>query len=206
MSLIKGSVTLTRYRVMDELPELTDEFIAERLGRNAFIPIDGTAEEEAVGWVELLDPLSTQFQPPSFNFGPVICVGLRVDTRKVSAKVVNRYLAMAEAEAEKLSGRPLSANQRRELKLKVRHDLLSRTPVATDVYEVCWFPKQAELWLTASGTKIRERLEELWRQTFGLGLMMKIPFVLAGDLLPAGASLEDLDRAKPSALYCGARS
>ncbi len=205
MSLIKGGVSLTRFRVMDQLPELTDEFITERLQKNAFVPIDATTEEESVGWVEILDPLSTGFAVHTFNFGQVIAMGLRVDTRRVSAKVVNRYLSLAIAEAEKLTDRPLTGNQKRELKARVRHDLLARTPVVTDVFEVCWFPGEAEVWLVGGGAKLREKLEEIWRSSFNIGLMMKIPFVLARDLLPQDKTMDDLDRAAPSALFGGRR-
>jgi DNA recombination-dependent growth factor C len=201
MGLIQGPVNLTRYRVLDSPPELTDEFLTERLKRNLFLDIENTPDEESMGWVEILDHLAVDFNPTSFHFGPVIAMGLRIDTRRLSAKTVKRYLTMAVAQYESRNEKPMSSDQRRELKSKIRNDLLIRTPVNTDVYEVCWFPKQEELWLTATGVKIRERLEEMWHHTFGLGLIMKIPFVLARDLCPANIPDEAIDLARPSALF-----
>jgi DNA recombination-dependent growth factor C len=200
VSIIKGTVSLTRYRVLDQPVEIGDEFIAERLQRNAFIDIEGGVEEESAGWVEILDQLSTSFGPVDFRFGDVSVMSMRVDNRKVSAKMVNRYLAMALAEAEERSEKPLGAEDRRLLKSKVRQDLLARTPVNTDIYEVVWLPKRDEVWLAAVGTKVRERFEDLWRRTFNLGLMLKIPYVLARELLPGEVSPEDLDQTRPSAL------
>ena len=203
MGLIKGTVSLTRYLILEPPPELTDDYIIDCLNRNAFIDIDSTTEEESMGWVDVTNPLSTDFSFQTFNFGQMIILGLRMDTRKVSSKVVSRYFTMALAQAEQISEKPLNATQRKELKEKVRRDLLGRTPVNTDVFEVCWFPKKGELWLAAAGVKIREKLEDLWRRTFGLGLAMKIPFVLARELLPDSVPPDALDLAKPVALYGG---
>ena len=206
MSLLKGSISLTRYRVQDQPPELTDEFISSHLQQNAILEIDSSSEEESVGWVEVLNPLVFEFLPPSYKFGDVLVFGLRVDTRRVPAKTVNRYLALAEAQAVEATNRPLNNEQRRELKSRVRRDLLARTPVTTDVYEVCWLFKKGEVWLAGVGSKLRERFEDLWRRTFSLGLVMKIPYLLAGELLPDDALADDLERLKPSALFGGGAS
>lgn len=206
MGLIKGSVNLTRYRVLDSPSEVTEEFVAERLQNNAFIYIDNTLDEESLGWVEVLNPFAMDFQPTSFNFGESYVMGMRVDTRKISPKVVQRYLSIAIADAEARTQRPLSVDERRELKLKVRTELMSRTPVNTDVYEVCWFVKKEEIWLAGTGTKLRERLEDLWHRTFGLGIVMKIPYILARDLAPEDAPPDSVDRIQASALFGGARS
>jgi DNA recombination-dependent growth factor C len=201
MSLIKGSVTLTRYLVVDDVPELDAEFVADRLKHHAFQDIENGAEEESMGWVEILRTSSADFDPITLKFGDVLALAMRLDTRKVPAKTVNRYFALALAEAEAEPDQKLGPDKKRELKARVRLDLLSRTPVATDVFEVCWLQKSREVWLAAAGTKIRERFEELWRRTFGLGLIMKIPFVLAQNLAPAGTSAEALDQIRPSAFF-----
>lgn len=203
MGLIKGSVSLTRYRVVDAPPEITDEFLADRLHKSSFMDIETSPEEESIGWVEILNPLSTEFEPYNFNFGEVIALNMRIDTRKVSAKMVNRYFSIAEMRERQSSDKPLSAEQKRELKARIKMDLLSRTPVATDVFEVCWFPKNEEVWLISTGPKIREKFEDLWRRTFNLGIVMKIPYVLAREVLPDNVSAENLDQAKPSALLGG---
>ena len=203
MSLIKGSVSLTRYTVLDQPPDVTDEFISQHLRNNAFMDIEGTTEEESVGWVEVLDPLQVVFEPVSFRFGPAVAMTLRVDTRKVSAKTVNRYFALAEMQAEAAGQKPRTADERRTLKLKVRQDLLMRTPINTDVFEVVWMPGEAEVWLTAVSSKMRERFEDLWRQTFKMGLLMKIPWVLAQQKLPKGKTSQDLDQLKPHAWLSG---
>ena len=205
MSLLKGGLNITRYRVLDAPAEITDEFLEAHLQNNAFLDIDATTEEESIGWVEVMNTFSTEFRTDSFNFGTVRIFGLRVDTRRVSNKTVSRYLALAVAQAEEYSEKPLSNDQKRELKTRVRLDLLGRTPVATDVYEVCWLVGEEELWLVGTGVKVRERFEDLWRRTFKLGLIMKIPYVLAAEHLPSNVTTEDLDKVRPAALFGGPR-
>jgi DNA recombination-dependent growth factor C len=205
MSLLKGALNVTRYRVLDSPEEISNEFLAAHLQKNAFLDIDSTTEEESFGWVEVLNTFSTEFRTDSFNFGPVLMFGLRIDTRRVSNKTVNRYLAMAVAQAEQYSPKPLSNDQKRELKAKVRLELLGRTPVTTDVFEVCWLVGEQELWLVGTGVKVRERFEDQWRRTFGLGLIMKIPYVLAKENLPPNLTPEVLDQVRPAALFGGPR-
>lgn len=203
MGFLKGGVSLTRYRVMDEPPEMTDEYLSERLKRSAFGDIEATAEEAGLGWVELLDPWSIAFDPASCRFGGFVAFSLRLDSRRLGAKTINRYLALEEARYIESVGRPPSTLTRRELKNKVRSDLLRRTPVDTDLFEVIWFPGQHELWLGAVGEKKRDLFEELWRNSFGLSLKFLVPVSLAPELTdekkwPLIASL------KPSALLGGA--
>ncbi|MEW5723683.1 MAG: recombination-associated protein RdgC [Thermodesulfobacteriota bacterium] len=203
MGLQKGAINLTRYQVPDQPSDLGDEFIQERLTRNAFVDIETGTQEESAGWVEVLEPLAANFNPVSFRFGDVLVFGLRIDTRRVPAKTVSRYLTLALAEAEERAGKPLSSDQRRQLKSVVHQDLLARTPVSTDVYEVCWFTRRDEVWLVGGSTKVREKFEELWRRTFKLGLLMKIPYVLARELLPGEVAPEALDQVRASALIGG---
>ena len=205
MSLLKGALNVTRYRVLDSPDEISNEFLEAHLQKNAFLDIDSTVEEESVGWVEVMNPFSTEFRADSFNFGPVLMFGLRIDTRRVSSKTVSRYLALAVAQAEQYSDKPLSNEQKRELKGRVRIDLLGRTPVTTDIYEVCWLMDEQELWLVGTGVKVRERFEDQWRRTFGLGLVMKIPYVLAKEHFPNDLPHEALEQVRPAALFGGPR-
>lgn len=205
MSLIKGNLSLTRYLVLDDHPDLTDEFIGERLRKNALMDIESTAEEESIGWVEVLEPMQTEFGELTFSFGMVKAMGFRIDTRKVPAKMVKKYFAMAEEKAENLSEKPLTAEDKRLLKAKVKQDLLARMPVTTDVYEVCWLPEEKEVLLAATGKKKREYFEDLWRRSFGMSLLMKIPIVLADIMLPKDMDPEILSRISSSALVGGGR-
>ncbi len=203
MSLLEGTVSLTRYHVTNKIPGLTDEFLTESIKRNTFIDIDHTADQESIGWVEVLNPLATDFDPASYRFGEIVALGMRIDRRKVAPKIVKRYLTLAEAELQQIPGRQLGPEERKALRDRVHLELMQRTPVSTKVIEVCWFMERDEVWLTSSGAKDREQFEELWRRTFETGLMMKVPFILAGQLLPADIPAGKLEHVKPAALFGG---
>lgn len=203
MGFLKGGLSLSRYRVMDEPPEMTDEYLSERLKKNAFWDIEASAEEAGLGWVEMLDPWSIIFDPASYRFGGLVAFNLRLDSRRLSARTVNRYLVLEEARYIESVGRPPSTLTRRELKNKVRSDLLRRTPVDTDLSEVLWSPARHELWLGATGEKKRDLFEELWRESFGLSLKFLTPVSLAPELIPEEKH-PLLAALKPSALLGGA--
>lgn len=203
MSLLKGTVSLTRYHIADEYQVLSDQTLTARLKANSFRDIEATADEESVGWVGILDPFNADLETHRFKFGDTIGLALRVDRRYVSSNMITRYLNLAEADIKKQSGNKPSIKERRQLKDRIQIDLLTRVPITTKVTEICWFTDRKEIWLGATGVKERERFEELWRKTFSLGLVMKIPYILAGHLLPAQVPASSLEQAKPAAFFSG---
>jgi len=203
MSLLKGTVSLTRYHIVDEYQVLSDQILTARLKANSFRDIEATADEESVGWVGILDPFNTDLETQHFKFGDTIGLALRLDRRHVSSNMITRYLNLAEADIKKQSGNKPSVKERRQLKDRIRIDLITRVPITTKVTEICWFTDRKEIWLGATGVKERERFEELWRKTFSLGLVMKIPYILAGHLLPAQVPASNLEQAKPAAFFSG---
>jgi len=201
MGLLEGAVRLTRYHLSDapDLPQ--DGELAERLRTHAFVSIENAPQESSSGWVEILDPFSIRFEPQSFRFGDIVALALRTDSRRLAPAVLKRYLTMAEADLKQRADPRLSRDQRRELKDRVRLDLLTRIPVATRVLEAVWFTNEGEIWLAGVGAKERELFEDLWRRTFGSGLVWQIPILLAARLRPDAAGAAALAGLKPAALY-----
>ncbi len=183
MGFIKGSLSLTRYRVLDAPPELSDEYLAERLGQNAFVDIEHSPEERSLGWVEFLNHLSSSFNAATFRFGGLLVFTLRLDTRKLSPRTLARYLAIRQALYVAETGRQPHSLAKKQLKEAVRSDLLRRCLVNTELMEVVWLWQEKELWLAAAGEKRREAFEELWNRTFGLSLQMLVPATLGLELL-----------------------
>ena len=201
MGLLEGAVRLTRYH-LPEAPALPEDHeLAERLEIHAFASIENSPQESSSGWVEILDPFQSRFEPHRFRFGDLVALALRTDSRRLSPAVLKRYLTLAEADLRARADQGLSREQRRELKDRVRLELLGRIPVSTRVCEAVWFTMEGEVWLAGAGTKDREVFEDLWRRTFGFGLVWQIPYLLASRRLPDGASAEDLAGLKPAALY-----
>jgi len=175
---------MTRYRVLEEPPEtLTDEYITERLTKNAFVDIEHAPEERSLGWVEFLNHLDCNFNPATYRFGGMLVFTLRLDTRKVPGKTVSRYYAIREAQVIEQTGRRPNSRSKRQLKEAVQSELLQRALLSTELMEAAWLFRENELWLAATGEKRRETFEELWSRTFGLSLQMLVPVTLGLELL-----------------------
>ncbi len=184
MGLIKGSLSLTRYRVLEEPPEeLSDDYITERLAKNAFMDIENVPEEKSLGWVEFFNHLDGNFNPATYRFGGMLAMTLRLDTRKLPGKTISRYYAIREAMYIEKTGRKPNSLAKKELKDAVKSELLRRALVNTELMEVAWLYKENEIWLAAQGEKRRETFEELWSRTFGLSLQMLVPVTLGLEIV-----------------------
>ncbi|MDR1164694.1 MAG: recombination-associated protein RdgC [Deltaproteobacteria bacterium] len=200
MGILKGNRALSRYRLAEALtPEFTEEFIGERLQKFAFVDIERSSEESSTGWVELLNDLGADFAIGSYKFGPNYAFHLRVDARRLSPKILSRYFHIAEADFYEKMGRKPNKTVRLEMREKLRLDLLKRTLLSTDLYEVIWLVQQNEIWLGAAGEKIRAVFEESWLQTFGLSIRLLVPITLGLELTAPERRLALMDL-KPSLL------
>jgi DNA recombination-dependent growth factor C len=187
MGLVKGSVALCRWRVLEEFEGgLTDELVQERLRRDAFIDIEDTPEESSIGWVELLNHLGTAFEAGTYDFGPFLGFTLRLDERKLPARILNRYCAIAEARHEAETGRPPNTLRRRQIKESTRLELMRRSLLSTSLFQCVWIKDRSELWLDSGGEKVRQLFEDQWARTFGLALRLMVPVSLGIELLPEG--------------------
>lgn len=203
MGLIKGGLSLTRYRVKEEPPELlTDEYISERLTKNAFVDIEHAPEERSLGWVEFLNHLDSNFNPATYRFGGILVFSLRLDTRKVSPKTISRYYTIREVDYVEKTGRKPNSLAKKELKEAVKSELLRRALLNTELMEVAWLYQENEIWLAATGEKRREAFEELWGRTFGLALQMLVPATLGLELLANELKKALLD-SKASPIWLG---
>jgi hypothetical protein len=107
---------------------------------------------------------------------------MRLDSRRLSGKILSRYLKIQELKVLEDTGRRPGARKRREMKEALRLELLRRTLLQTDVYEAVWFTKSSEVWLFGAGEKLRSLFEDLFGQTFGLAIRLIVPITLALEL------------------------
>ncbi|MDR2368452.1 MAG: recombination-associated protein RdgC [Deltaproteobacteria bacterium] len=184
MGFVKGGATFTRYRIF-EMPEtgLTDDFIGGRLNEKAFVDIEETSEESSLGWVRFFDHLQADFTPESFRFGELVAFNLRLDERKLSNKILNRYMTISEARFRAQTGRKPNSVTKKEMKEALRLDLLKRSLLDTKLIEVVWLTESNEVWLGAAGEKNRALFEEVWGHTFGLGIRLMVPVTIGLEIL-----------------------
>ncbi len=92
MPLLKGAVTYSRFKT-EGIKESPSKTLSEGLKKGAFKPLDLSRDDDrAIGWVELEDPDSVEFESGSYLFGDYVIVSFRVDTIRVPATAVKAEL------------------------------------------------------------------------------------------------------------------
>jgi DNA recombination-dependent growth factor C len=200
MGFFTGTPTISRYRLLDSPKELTDEFVQSKLTKNAFVDIENVAEEESLGWVEIMSPLTTAFLPDSFNFGGFLAFQARLDARRLPGKTLRRYYLLKEAELIAETGRKPNAQKKREMMDSLRQELLRRTLLNTDLLEIIWFTREREIWIAGAGEKKRLIFEELWEKSFSLPVRLLAPITIGLEIIPKELG-ETLLKAQASDLW-----
>lgn len=201
MGLLKGSATLTRYQVDGALPPDAADFLDRRIRRGLFMDIEDTTDELAVGWVSAGDFLDTSFAYAGYSLEPYVVLGFRVDQRKVPAAMLRKYQRLEEmkflAMSQDQGGARLNRARREQLRERARLGLLARIPPTTQVYDVVWDTGRSELWIGSASRGVLDRFEDHFSRCFSLGLVPRLPYLLAGDILTDENQRELLAAARP---------
>lgn len=207
MGINANSVNLVQYQVLD-MPAVENpaEWAQEKLIQNAFVSIDNSSEESAIGWVTLDDPLEAEFADPrDFHRPPYLCFTLRQDRRRVPAALLRRRLKQAEGEF--LAAHPgmqrVPKQKREELRDSVQAALLARTLPTPSMFDIAWNTERGLLLFTGTSTRAIEAFEGLFRQTFPeLRLVARHPFAHARAVINPELhdKLKDLNQAATDAV------
>lgn len=201
MGLLKGAATLSRYKVACQAAGFWD-FVDRRVRANVFVSIDDGTEEISVGWCSAHDALDTGLAYAAYRLEPYLLLGMRVDRRRVPGALLRKLHRQEVAKARALrEGRPLSRAEREDLKEKVRLDLLRRTVPSTVLVEMIWNTSNGELWVATASRGLLDLFEGLFRRTFDVVPVPRIPWLLAEEL--CSGSLEALHNLRPATLYSG---
>ena len=184
MGLLSGSATFVRYAVEGELPANFWDFAAERIASFSFRDIDDSYEERSVGWVSALNMFDSAFEYASYAAGDYVVLTLRIDERKISNAALKKFTAKEEERIKKERQVPkLARNHRVEIKENMKLMLTKRAVPIPAVYDLCWNLSEGTLLFFSTNKKAQEVLEEYFKETFGLQLMLQIPYLTAGHLL-----------------------
>ncbi|MEJ2170931.1 MAG: exonuclease, partial [Desulfobacterales bacterium] len=69
MSILSGSVSITRYKVLGKIKAPVTENIAVGLSENTITEIDNQISDKAVGWTSFDKPFQPNFDGSSFVYG-----------------------------------------------------------------------------------------------------------------------------------------
>lgn len=184
MGLLSRTATFVRYSVEGEIPGSFWEFVAERIARFAFQDIDDTFDEYSVGWVSIDNMFDSSFGGASYAVGDYIVLSLRLDERKVSKTLLQKFSRKEEERLKKEQEIPrLSRSQRVRIKEEVRLQLLKKSLPLPAVYDLCWNLADNTLLFFSTNAKAQSVLEDIFRECFGLTIMLQVPYLAAGHLL-----------------------
>ena len=184
MGLLSGSASFVRYTVEGELPDNFWEFAAERIGAFSFRDIDDTFDEYSIGWVSVENMFDSEFAYSSYRAGDYIGLSMRIDERKVAPAVLKKFCLKEEERIKKERQVPrLSRAHRQEIKENIQLQLVKKAIPVGAIYDLCWNLADSTLLFFSTSNKAQAVLEDFFKESFNLQLILQIPYLIAEHLL-----------------------
>lgn len=182
MGILSASNTITRFRLLDEVPQELWSSIPDSLKKNALQDIDNTPEVRSLGWVTFEHLLDTKWESAPPEKGEYIAFSLRIDTRRIPAAVFNKHFLLAMEEENRLikeQGKQVVSRERRaEIREIVKLRLMVKTLPTPVVFDVVWATGINIIYFASTQGTVIELFTDLFLQTFGLHLETLTPLAL----------------------------
>lgn len=179
MSLTSTSASITRFRVFGELAKPPEAVLSGLEKFNIDRPMDENDAEERFGWTNTETPYSPEFEG-RMTIGSFFVFSLRVDKKTVPGKLVQQKFNEAlRRKMEEREGRALSKTETREIKSQVKEMLVASAPFVPNIYDLFWDYETATVYLLSTSKSVCEKMEDIFRQSFGLRLVQLFPFTVA---------------------------
>ena len=184
MGLLSRSTTFVRYEVEGNLPENFWDFAAQRISEFSFRDIDDTFDEYSIGWVSIENMFDSSFAYGAYAVGDYIVLSLRIDERKVSKTLLQKFSLKEEERIKKEKQVPrLSRSHRVRIREDIRLQLVKKSLPVPTVYDLCWNLADSTLLFFSTNTKAQSVLEDFFKECFGLTIFLQVPYLAAAHLL-----------------------
>ncbi|BDQ32960.1 recombination-associated protein RdgC [Pseudodesulfovibrio portus] len=199
MSILSASLGLTRYRIIEDVPDELLRQVPDKLKQFCMVDIDGTADERSFGWTNMDDMLDMNWTQSPPEKGEYLTFSLRLDTRRIPPAVLKKHNTIAlnkELAHNKEQGKNfVSRDRKREIKEQVTLRLRARSLPIPAVFDIVWNPTANRIYLSTTNAKVCALFEDHFAMTFDLHLEPLTPFFMAMDVLgeDAAPKLENLD-------------
>lgn len=203
MAFISPSTSICYFQVKDTADlQKQPAQLPQQLAHEGFRSIEQSAEELAVGWVEIGDYDSSAFASrESCWIDSYICFSFRQDRRRLPAALLKRQIARQSEEflAQNPTLKFVPKAEKEQIRDQVRDHLLARTLPTPSCYDVVWNTDTGLLRFCSLGQNAIDAFQGLFHQTFpGLRLQLLHPLARAEKLasetlLPA---LQQADQAQ----------
>ncbi|WP_045212857.1 recombination-associated protein RdgC [Desulfonatronovibrio magnus] len=200
MGILSSSASITRYRIVQDIPDDFLTEVPERLIKHKFRDIDHTADERSFGWTSFDDMLDMNWNSSTPHKGHYLAFALRLDTRRIPPAVLKKHLRLAldqaRQELEAKGQKFISRDQKKEIKENVQIKLFAKTLPIPAVFDVVWDTSNNFIYLASTSPKIRELFLDLFNATFELHLEQRTAYFCALTGMDQGAK-KQLDELEP---------
>ena len=200
MSILSGTVSITRYKVQGKITAPIIDNINDGLKSNTIIEIDNQISDKAIGWTSFDKPFQPDFDGSSFVYGNYFVFSLRIDKKNIAAKVLKKHYTIEAAKRMADSGRDfLSKTEKKLVKEHVISGLSIRIPATPNIYDLVWNYEDSVVWFFSNLKAANEELETLFSKSFDLSLIRLFPYTaaeLSADL--SDSQLDELKKISPT--------
>jgi hypothetical protein len=202
VAILSTSLGLTRYRVVEAIPDSLWRESPKRLKDNAFRDIDATTDERSWGWCNIDNMLDMEWAESPPEKGHYLCFSLRLDTRRIPPAVFKKHCMIAlagELEQAKAEGKAfISKDRRREIREMVMLRLRARSLPVPAVFDAVWNMQTGRILFASTNAKAKTLFEDHFNLSFGLTLEPLTPFFLAASMLGGDAAISRLEALESS--------
>lgn len=174
MAIHQGSLSLCRYRLLGgngksnltRLNSFLEPYIAGPL------KLSGVTKDEVTGWVRPLGLEKVELAPDTpwdlshCQVDDGFVLRLRVERRAVPAQLLQLVYKQQFFEQQAKAGKTPGPKDRRDMRDKVKAELMGRALPALSHIEAYWRDRQGELTLFTTGKKARSVFETAFTATF----------------------------------------
>lgn len=199
MNFIRKSESYSRFRIVGKF-EFAHEKVQSMLDQNQFLDLSecGENQDDSYGWVS---PLSC-LEPPYIGHimqDPYLCLSVRCDVRKLNKTLLKAKVEKKEkSKAQKLGREKLTRQEKQDIRLEVRRELLEHSPIKTTLFRALWNTHSQICFLFSNSSSIQKIFSELFIKTFGLEIELQDPTSLAQDWAKNHNVMDELEVAEPS--------
>jgi DNA recombination-dependent growth factor C len=200
MSILSGTVSITRYKVQGKISAPIIDYISDGLKSNTILEIDNQISDKSIGWTSFDKPFQPDFDGSSFVYGNYFVFALRIDKKNIAAKVLKKHYTIEVAKRLADSGRDfLSKTEKKLVKEHVINQLSARIPATPNIYDLVWNYEDSMIWFFSNLKAANEELETLFAKSFNLSLIRLFPYTAAqqsADL--SDSQLDELQKLSPT--------
>jgi recombination associated protein RdgC len=184
MGIVKGALSVRRYRVDGEPPEGFRERYVNALEENAFRDaLSPLHKEERVGWVQIHNLLDTSFLDLNmWLYNQYAVFAMRIDKKVLPAKLFKARLEKkVQAWCQQNNRERAPHAVKTELKEALEAEMLGQTLPRVQLYECAWNVTEGWVIFHNQSELPNDKFRKLFHRTFGLVLIPHDPIDFVGD-------------------------